>query len=199
MEYQKISNLIGDDVESKFQMEEYVEVNDQMNNKYDSKQVRIKTNMLRSDLCDFSRAYIKVPGKVNFTGLTAPKLGRFAFKNCAPFTKCKLKINSTVIDNANFLNIIMPMYNLIEYSNNYVKTSGSLYNFARDEPLMVPAHVWTSPSALAKFKKHENYKTAVSAAGSLDKENDNITLIVPFTYISTFFRSFEVPLINCEV
>ena len=93
----------------------------------------------------------------------------------------------------------MPMYNLIEYSDNYNKTSGSLYDFSRDEPPTAAANVWTSPSVLAKAKRHEDYKTAAAAAGDLNRDKADVTLIVPFTYLSTFFRSLEIPLINCEI
>ena len=134
MEFQKIINLIGDDVESRFQTKDYVAVNDSNNNDYNGEEIRIKTTMLRSSLCDYSKAYIKVKGMVDFTNLTANKKGRFVLKNCAPFRSCSVKINHTVIDEQEFLDLVMPMYNLIEYSDNYAKTTGSLHNFHRDEP-----------------------------------------------------------------
>ena len=90
MEYQKIINLIGDDVESKFQTKDYVVINDRQAGNYNSPQVKIIPNMLRLSICDFSRAYIKVTGKVRFEGLTVEKAGRFCFKNFAPFTVCRL-------------------------------------------------------------------------------------------------------------
>ena len=90
--------------------------------------------MLRSDLCDFSDAYIIVTGKIIVTtpdnNAYAKKL---AFKNNAPFNNCIAKINNAIIDSAEDLEIVMPMYNLIEYSKNYRKTTGSLRNYYRDE------------------------------------------------------------------
>ena len=73
MEFQNIINLIGDDVESRFQTKDYVAVNDSNNNDYNGEEIRIKTTMLRSSLCDYSKAYIKVKGMVDFTNLTAGK------------------------------------------------------------------------------------------------------------------------------
>ena len=92
--------------------------------------------MLRSDLCDYSDAYIVVKGKI---GVTNPDndvyYKKLALKNNAPFTSCILKINNnTLTDNAEDLDIVIPMYNLFEYSKNYRKTTGSLWNYYRDEP-----------------------------------------------------------------
>ena len=83
--------------------------------------------MLKSDLCDYSNAYIVLKGDIT---VTDPNNNRYdkklAFKNNTPFTSCILKINNTLNDNAEYLDIVMPMYNLIEYSKNYSKTTGSL-------------------------------------------------------------------------
>ena len=91
--------------------------------------------MLRSDLCDFSDAYIVVKGTITVTGgsNSSRKNRPLAFKNNAPFISCISKINNTLIDNAEDLDVAMPMYNLIEYSKNYSKTTGSLWNYYRDE------------------------------------------------------------------
>ena len=88
--------------------------------------------MLRSSLCDYSDAYILLKGNIavnNTAGAGAVANNsnkKVIFKNCAPFTNCISKINNTQIDNAEYIDIVMPMYNLIEYSNKYSKTSGSL-------------------------------------------------------------------------
>ena len=91
--------------------------------------------MLRSDLSDYSDTYIVVKGKITVTN---PKNDAYdkklAFKNNAPFTSCLLKINNTLIDNPEDLDIVMPMHSLIEYSKNYRKTTGSLWNYYRDKP-----------------------------------------------------------------
>ena len=95
-----------------------------------SKQIRSKTSILRSDLCDYSDAYIVVKGDIILRKITARNFidtrNRFlAFKNNAPFTNCISKINSVLIDNAEDVDIVIPMYNLLEYSKNYRKTTGS--------------------------------------------------------------------------
>ena len=95
--------------------------------------------MLRSDLYDYSDAYIVVKGditltKINRRGIIDTRNRFLAFKNNAPFTNCISKINNVLIDNAEDLDIVTPMYNLLEYSKNYRKTTRSLWNYYRDEP-----------------------------------------------------------------
>ena len=98
--------------------------------------------MLRSNLCGYADAYILVKGTVTITGTGNDDVTKQAdekdkgitFKNCAPFTKCVSRINNIDIDNAEDIDIVMPMYNLIEYSNNYSKTSGSLWQYYKDDP-----------------------------------------------------------------
>ena len=98
--------------------------------------------MLKSSLCDYSDAYILVKGTISITGAGDDAAARQAdkkdkgmiFKNCAPFTNCISEINNTQVDNAKDIDIVMSMYNLIEYSDNYANTSGSLWQYYRDEP-----------------------------------------------------------------
>ena len=91
--------------------------------------------MLRSDLCDYSNAYVAVTGKITVTNPNNNAYDKkLALKNNAPFTSCISKTNNTLIDNAEDLGIVMPMYNLLEYSKNYRKTTVSLWNYYRDEP-----------------------------------------------------------------
>ena len=98
--------------------------------------------MSRSSLCDYSDAYILVSGTITMTGgenddaarRVHKRNKRVIFKNCAPFTHCIRKINNTQIDNAKYIVVVMQMYNLIEYSDNYLKTLGSLWQYYRDEP-----------------------------------------------------------------
>ena len=104
-----------------------------------NKQIRFKTSMLRSDLCDYSDVYIVVKGditltKTNTRGFIDTRNSFLAFKNNALFTNYISNINNVLIDNAEDLDIVMPMYNLLEYSKNYRKTTGSLWNYYRDEP-----------------------------------------------------------------
>ena len=97
--------------------------------------------MIKSGLCDYSDAYILVTGNITVKRRNAADtadialgaITQVAFKNCTPFEKCRTEINKTFVDETNFINIAMPIYNLIEYSNNYSDTSGSLWQFKRDE------------------------------------------------------------------
>ena len=93
--------------------------------------IKFLIRLLESSLCDYSDAYILVTGNIAATG--ADDNTKFAFKNCAPFRKYRTEINETFIDEAEHINIAMPMYNLIEYSDNYSDTSESLWQFKRDE------------------------------------------------------------------
>ena len=145
MEYQKIANLIEDasNQPSKFRTKNWVEINNESRGTYNvNSQIKFKTTMLKSSLCDYSDAYILVKGKITITGAGADAAARqaderdkgVAFKNCAPFTNCISEINNTQVDNGKDIDIKMPMYNLIEYSDNYAKTTGSLWQYFGDEP-----------------------------------------------------------------
>ena len=136
MEYQKIANLLNDGSNKpfKFRTRNWVEINDDVRGIYShNKQIRFKISMLRSSLCDYSDEYIVVKGNITVNNTAAACAAanntnnKVIFKNCAPFTNCVSKVNNTQIDNAEYIDIVMPMYNLIEYSDNYSKTSGSLW------------------------------------------------------------------------
>ena len=145
MEYDKINNVLSslelsEDNEmseqlSKFATRQYVKVNSLFNRYNENKSIRFKIPMLRSSLCDYSDAYILVKGTATVTG-NDPR-GRqnrpLILRNNAPFVSCMTKINNEFIEDAYDLDIVMPMYNLLEYSKNYRKTIGSLYNYYRDE------------------------------------------------------------------
>ena len=136
MEYQNIANLLDTESNqpSKFRTRNWVQINDESRGTYTSNDIRFKTTMLRSTLCDYADACKLVKGTITITGAgnddatkQADERGKgVTFKNCAPFTKCISRINNTDIDNAQDIDITMPMYNLIEYSDNYLKTSESL-------------------------------------------------------------------------
>ena len=138
MEYQKIANLLDDtsNQASKFRANNWVEINYESKGTYGVKsQIKFKTAILKSRLCDYSEAYILVKGTITVNNTAAAGANannankKVIFKNCAPFTNCISKINNTQVDNAKDIDIIMPIYNLIEYSNNYSKTSGSLGHY----------------------------------------------------------------------
>ena len=98
--------------------------------------------MLRSNLCDYADGYVLVKGTITITGAGNDDATKQAgesdkgvtFKNCAPFTRCISRVNNTDLDNAKDVDIVMPMYNLIEYSDNYSKTSGSLWKYYKNDP-----------------------------------------------------------------
>ena len=120
----------------RFITKKWIKVYDQSGETYNpNKQIRFKTSMLRFDLCDYSDAYIVVKGDITvLRGNNDAYDKKIASKNNAPFISCISKINNTLINNAEDLDIVMPMYNLPEYSKNYRRTTGSLWNYYRDEP-----------------------------------------------------------------
>ena len=154
--------------------------------------------MLKSDLCDFSDAYIVVKGKITVTNPNNDAYDKKgAFKNNEPFTSCILKINNTLIDNAEDLDIVMSMYNLIEYGRNYRKTTGSLWNYYRDEP---NSGAVRNINYSIKNSKSFDYKTSIT--GKLkgnNVEKDDIQIVVPLKYLGNFWRTVDIPIINCEV
>ena len=136
MEYQRITNLLDttSDNVSGFINKKWVGVHDQSSGAEDryipSKQKRFKASKLRPELCDFSDAYIVVKGDDTLPKhanriLIGIRNRSLTFKNNAPFTNCASKINNVLIDNAEDLDIVMPMYNLLEYSKNFRKTTGN--------------------------------------------------------------------------
>ena len=199
MEYQKIANLIEDasNQPSKFKTKNWVEINDESRGTYSEKsQVKFKKTMLKFSLCDYSNAYILGKGKITRSGAADDAAARqaderdkgVAFKNCAPFINCISEINNTKIDNCKDIDIVKPLYNLLEYSDNYSETSGSLWQYYRDEP---DDNLEDSESFKSKIKITE--KTPNNG-----NEKD-VEIMVPLKYLSNFWRTLEIPLINCEV
>ena len=141
METQKIVNLLGDanNESSKFATRKWYVINDQNNTDYgdgdeNGTTIKFETKVIKSNLCDYSEAYILVTGDITATGGDANT--KVAFKNCVPFNKCVTHINDEHVDNSDDFDNVMPMYNLIKCSNNYSDTSGSLWQFKRDEQNM---------------------------------------------------------------
>ena len=199
MEYQKIENLIDDtsNQPSKFITKNWVEINDESRGTYNvNSQIKFKTTMLKSSSCNYSDAYILVKGIITITGAGADEAARqtderdngVAFKNCAPFIICISEINNTQVDNAKDIDIVMPMYNLIEYSYNYAKTTGSLWQYFRYEP----------DDNLADS---ESFKSKIKITGKTPGNGNekDVEIMVPLKYLSNFWRTLEMPLINCEV
>ena len=155
--------------------------------------------MLRlDDLCDYSDAYIVVKGKITVTNPNNNAYdNKLELENNVPFTTCISKINNTLIDNAEDLDIVMPMYNLLEYSKNYRKTTESLFNYYRDEP---NSSVVGNINYSIKDAKSFDYKTSIK--GKLEGnyvEKDDIEIVVPLEYLSNFWRTLDILVINCEI
>ena len=153
--------------------------------------------MLRSDLCDYSDAYIIITGKLIVTNPDNDAYDKkLAFKNNGLYVSCISKINNALIDNAEDLDVAMPMYNLIESSKNYRKTTGSLWNYYRDEP---NSGAEGNINYSIKDSKSFNYKTSIT--GKLENNNpgkDDVKIVVPLKHLSNFWRTLDMPLINCE-
>ena len=234
MEYDKINNLfLSEDNESeklsKFVTREYVRINSLSNTYNENKSIRFKTPMLRSNLCHYSDAYILVKGTIT---VTAPGANNGAnnirdkrnrpviLKNNAPFASCITRINSELIEDADDLDIVMSMYNLLEYSKNYRKTIGSLYNYYRDE-LSDDADDNNFDNIKVVNSNTFKYKTKIigntynvdaripnpDGARQIDNPiyiaNKNgtqeVELAIPLKYLGNFRRALNIPLISCEV
>ena len=191
MEYQKVANLLNNesDKPSKFRTRNWVEINDDSRGTYTSNNIKFKTTMLRSNLCDYADADILVKETITITGAgnddAAKRLDErnkgVIFKNCAPFTKCISRINNTDIDNAQDIDIVMPMYNLIEYSDNYSKTSGSLWQYYKDDPN-------------DNIADSESFKSKIKITGKTpdDGNTKDVEIIVSLKYLSNFWRTLEM-------
>ena len=129
----------------------------------------------------------------NITATTNNAATQVVFKNCAPFEKCRTEINETFIDEATHINITMPMYNLIEYSDNYSGTSGSLWHFKRDE---ITNNADVTNDDNAPSFKHK--PSLIGDTGNNGRKN-GIKMAALLKYLSNFWRSLEMPLINCKV
>ena len=137
--------------------------------------IKFLTNSIESSLCDYSDAYILVTGNITSGGNDT----KVAFKNCAPFRKCRTEINETFVDEAEHINIVMPMYNLVEYSDNYSDTSGSLWQFKRDEiegDVDLTVNAQHIPNNSSSFKYKSSFIT----------NRNGVKIVVPLKYLSNF-------------
>ena len=208
MEIQKIAHFLNgsDNEKPKFARKKWYVIDSESKGVYSHHDpIKFLTKSIKSSLCDYSDAYISVTGNIAVLRTHSANLAanpaipkkekqplnaatQVAFKHCAPFEKY-----STEIDEVNFINITMPMYNLIEYSDNYSDTSGSLWGFKRDG-IDNNANVAYDNNALS-FK----YKAELIANTEADGTKRRIKITVPLKYLSNFWRSLEMPLINCKV
>ena len=199
METQKIINLLNDssNEESKFATKKWYVIDSQTaKGKYkQGDTIKFETETIKSSLCDYSDAFILVTGNIT---VAANNDTDVAFKNCAPFSTCTTKINDVFVDEANHIYIAMPMYNLIEYSDNYSDTSGSLWQFKRDEVTDKNADLTIDNSQSFKYKAALLGKTTDVVANTNSSVKE-AKIVVPLKYLSNFWTSLEMPLINCNV
>ena len=159
--------------------------------------------MLKSSLCDYSDAYILVKGTISVNNTAADGAAvnnikkKVIFKNCAPFTNYISETNNTQIGNAKDIDIVMPMYNFIEYSDNYAKTTGSLWQYCKD----IPAR--NDNNEIVVFARNnltDSFNFKLKSTGQTGNNGTkDVEIMVPLKYLSNFWRTLEMPLINCEV
>ena len=166
--------------------------------------IKYDNRIIKPNSCDYAEAYILVDGTIRADAEAAPLAAPLAnidnatltLKNCAPFTKYNLEINVEHVDTAENLDIVTPMYNLIEYSDNYQDSSATLYQYKTDEP----------PANLANNLTQNNstsFDYKIKLLGDPEVNNNvakrNVKVVVPLKYLSNVFRSLEMPLINCKI
>ena len=121
-------------------------------------------------------------------------------KNNAPFISCISKINGELVENAEDLDIVIPMYNLLEYSKNYGKTSGSLFNYYRDEPSEITVGAGNNAINISiRNSKSFDYKAKIVGTLANNVLEKKVAIAIPLKYLSNFWRSLDIPLINCEI
>ena len=190
MERQKIINLLDkDDTDSKhFATKKWYIINVENNTNYGVNKdtgennpdtSKYDTRVLKPNLCDYAEAFWSMVLLEQ------------------PFTKCNLEINDEHVDTAENLDIVMPMYNLIEYSDKYQDSSATLYQYKRDEP---PEG---NPIPNLAIDNSSSFKYKVELLGDSVVANNiarrNVKVVIPLKYLSNFFRSLEMPLINCKI
>ena len=172
---------------------------------------KFDTEIVKLFLCDYSDAYILVTGNIKVQN--GNDATRVAIKNCHPFTRASFKLNNEKVDTADNLDLTMSLYNMLECSDNYADTTGSLYQYKRPEPRGTNGNVVNLASTLSSFKyqsglvqKQLTTPNSENVLANADHNFDdahriwkNIKIAVPLKYISNFFRNLELPLINTKL
>ena len=190
METQKILNLLNgsDNDNLRFATKKWYIIDSELNGNYSQNdEIKFLTRSIVSSICDYSDAYILVTGNIRATPNKAAT--QVAFKDCSPFEKRRTEINETFVNEAAHFDIAMPLYNWIEYSDNYSDTSGTLWQFARDE-IINNADVTNDNNAFS-FK----YKANLIGNTGNNWRKNGVKIAVPLKYLSNFWRSLEMPLI----
>ena len=136
-------------------------------------------------------------GKITVTNPNNNAYGKkLAFKNNTPFVSCISKINNTFIDNAEDLDVVMPMHNLLEYNKNYSKTTESFWSYYRDEP---NSDANNNINYSVKDSKSFDYKASITGKLEGNNTEKEVEVVVPLKHLSNFWRALNMPLINCEI
>ena len=194
METQKIVNLLNssENEYSRFARKKWNIIDSESKGKYSHENpIKCFTKSIESTLCDYSDPHNLITG--NITGTPNNAATQVIFKNCAPFKHCRTEINDTFVDYADFINIAMSMYNLIKYSHNYSDTSGGLWNFKKHE--MINNADVTNDNNAPSFKYKANLIGNTENYGT----KNGVKIVVPLKYLSNFWRSLKMPLIDCKV
>ena len=206
IEYQKQENWIDDasNQPSKLKTKNWVEIYDESRGTYNvNSQIKFKITMLKSSLSDYSDAYILVKGTITVNNTAAADADanntnkKVIFKTCAPFTNYISEINNTQVDNAKDIDIVRHLYNLTEYSDNYSKTFGSLWQYCKDIPAV------DNNNAMFNFAENNltdsfNFKAKMTGQTG-DAGTKHVEIMAPLKYFNNFWRTLEIPLINCEI
>ena len=218
MESQKVINFLdhNDEDDPRFETRKWYIVNDHNNGNYSQGDdvrsvVKFDTEIVRPFFCDYSDVYILVTGNIKVEN--GNDATRVAIKNCHPFTRASFKLNNEQVDTADNLDLTMNLYNMLEYSDNYADTTGSLYQYKRPEPRDNNGKVVNLSTALSSFKYQSGLVQKQLATPNSENVPDsidpnfanahrnwkNIKIVVPLKYISNFFRNLELPLINTKL
>ena len=211
MESQKIKNLLDykDEYYPKYQTKKWYIINDRNNGQYsqgnfDDSPIKIDTEVVKPFLCDYVDAYVLVTGDIAV--VRGDGNTNVAFKNCHPFIKSEIHLNDEHVETAGNLDLIMNMCNLIEYSDSYSDSTASLYQFKRQEPLANNADLTVDDSSSFKYQSDllGTTETQIDAGAnpSIPQAHRlwrSAQIIVPLKYISSFFKSLELSLINIEL
>ena len=206
MEEQKLINLLDDITiqPSKCRTRNWVKINDESKRTYDDSNIRQKTSIVKSNLCEYNDVYVLVKGTITVPNTAAACAAENAinkkviFKSCAPFTDSITEINNTQADDAQKINVVLSMYNLIEYSDAYLKTSRSLWQNYRDEPTLdnnvnnIDFPDDSNNSALFKFKQKITGQTG-------NGSTKDVEIMVPLKHLSNFWRALEMSFNNCQI
>ena len=206
MEYLEIIHLLDGTTNqpSKFRTRNWVKINEEARETQNANSdIKFKTSMKRSNLCDYSDTYIHVKATVTVPNTAAAATPvndtnkKVIFKNCAPFTNRISETNNEQVDDAQDTDVVILMYNLIEYSDVYLNTSGSLWRYFKDEQALDNSNNFLANNNTIIIIRRKIVKQQITGQTGNSNAKD-VEMMVPLKYLSNFWRTLEMPLINCE-